>query len=494
MTSQLDQLRTELELLCADGTAHLRQMRAVRIRPLAITGSLELVARLSGVAALVLVLVWLTGSLVSPWPIAAGILASSWGLGALLIWRARMLPVERGDALALWDRAAGLEDRLLAADQFLRKSPGTQTSFVAAALEDAASHITRAREVDLPAPSASIALRRPLLRALLGLLVLLAVGWLPLRTSERPCSDGLPVAEAPSDAGLRPAEPEDSSSDPPSAEVPPKAPTERPVRTPTTASSAAQAEASDISEEAKESLGRTGQGKSADARASSKASQARGAPSGQSQTSKGREAKADPASKKPKPQEPAESGQPKQEPETSGSTAGQGSAKGSSKNPASTDWSSKDQVSTPDDAEIEDDEETQDEEEEQESRGGIQPSLRDRRPPVSRDLRIGFGNQPNPDANGRGGPSAPKKSRGVASLVLGVPIPDRVKGQPNPGKTKITQERIEPLKEEPTLSDAGARGERGGPLGRLGRLELAPWMQNLVRDYFLSRRAEAGDG
>ena len=36
----------------------------------------------------------------------------------------------------------------------------------------------------------------------------------------------------------------------------------------------------------------------------------------------------------------------------------------------------------------------------------------------------------------------------VASLVLGVPIPDRVKGRPGPGRTKITQERVEPEAEE----------------------------------------------
>ena len=109
---------------------------------------------------------------------------------------------------------------------------------------------------------------------------------------------------------------------------------------------------------------------------------------------------------------------------------------------------------------------------------------------MSRDLRIGFGNRPNPDANGRGGPSAPKKSRGVASLVLGVPIPDRVKGQPNPGKTKITQERIEPREEEATSAEAGDRGMRAGPLGRLGPVEMTPWMRQLVRDYFRTRREE----
>ena len=97
-------------------------------------------------------------------------------------------------------------------------------------------------------------------------------------------------------------------------------------------------------------------------------------------------------------------------------------------------------------------------------------------------------NQPDPDANGRGGPSEMKKSRGTASLVLGVPIPDRVKGQPNPGKTKITQERIEPRAEETSNLDAEARRPREEPIGPLRRRELAPWMRTLVREYFLTQR------
>ena len=118
----------------------------------------------------------------------------------------------------------------------------------------------------------------------------------------------------------------------------------------------------------------------------------------------------------------------------------------------------------------------------------MQPHLRDRRPPVNRDLGIGFGNQKNPDANGRGGPSEMKKSRGTASLVLGVPIPDRVKGQPNPGKTKITQERVEPQAESVAGANASARSPRGAPIGHVANPELAPWMRDLVRAYFRAIR------
>ena len=120
----------------------------------------------------------------------------------------------------------------------------------------------------------------------------------------------------------------------------------------------------------------------------------------------------------------------------------------------------------------------------------MQPNLRDRKPPVSRDLTIGFGNQPNPDANGRGGPSQPKKSRGTASLVLGVPIPDRVKGQPNPGKTKVSQERVEPRRERAPAAQAEARTPRSGPTGPLARPSLEPWMQDLLRAWFQHLRTQ----
>ena len=123
------------------------------------------------------------------------------------------------------------------------------------------------------------------------------------------------------------------------------------------------------------------------------------------------------------------------------------------------------------------------------SRGGMQPNLRDRRPPVSRELGIGFGNQSSEDANGRGGPSQQKKSRGTASLVLGVPIPDHVKGQPNPGRTKITQERVQPRQEQSPRIPAEPRQRGARPTGPLTRPGAEPWLREMIRNYFVERRA-----
>lgn len=488
-----DKLRTELEQLVAAGVEHIRSDRVRRITPLARAGGLEACLRLATVALVILGLAKALGLGAPAWPIAIGVVLACIGLVALVRSRAKHLPVTRGDALALWDRAAGLEDRLLAADEFLRADmAGADPAFVAAALEDAAQHIGRAGQAKLETELPEVEFGGRAVRAALAIALLCGLDLLPERGEENDPEPPIEVAGGKDIVPAGPGEEPPPSTEPDSVEPDdPKPEEEERPDDPAATTASAATSPGELSDRVKESAGKTGQGKSADASASSKASDAKGAPSGQSQTSQGTAKKEVPAEKKPKkPATPPEAGKRKPNEENSGSTAGQGSSKGSSKNPAATDWSSKDQVSTPDDAEIEDDEETQDEEEEQESRGGVQPSLRDRRPPVSRDLRIGFGNRPNPDANGRGGPSAPKKSRGVASLVLGVPVPDRVKGQPNPGKTKITQERIEPREEEMGAFPSTSRGQRDGMLGSLGAMDMSPWMRDLVREYFRRMRDE----
>ena len=108
---------------------------------------------------------------------------------------------------------------------------------------------------------------------------------------------------------------------------------------------------------------------------------------------------------------------------------------------------------------------------------------------MNRDLGIGFGNQASPDANGRGGPGERKKSRGVAGLVLGVPIPDHVKGQSNPGRVKVNQERVQPQGEQMPGDTAKDRGQRSSPAGHLSERTLDTPMRRIVRDYFLKNRA-----
>ena len=77
----------------------------------------------------------------------------------------------------------------------------------------------------------------------------------------------------------------------------------------------------------------------------------------------------------------------------------------------------------------------------------------------------------------------------VASLVLGVPVPDHVKGQPNPGRVKIIQERVQPQGEETPRGAAEDRGRRSSPAGHLSERTLDASMRHIVREYFLKTRA-----
>lgn len=396
--------------------------------------------------------------------------------------------ITRRRALSAWDHQLALQDRLTAADDFLHRE--NRSAFMEAAVEDAAENVARTRKAELQygeVAAGKEALVLPALAALILCLTGIQVGqWFPEETVQQSLTLELP----PYRAGEVEAKGERAQQAPEAVEVErvvekQDAVVEKPSTTET------QAYSTSVEEKSKESEGKTGDGRSAAAESTTGAGSSQGTPSQQGQVSKpGKEkTKAERKPTKKKESKPSEQ-PPKSDESESGSTAGRGSSKGSNRNPASSDWSSKDHVNTPDDDELTEEEEADDEEEEQEARGGMQPNMRDRRPPVSRELQIGFGNQPNPDANGRGGPSQPKKSRGTASLVLGVPIPDRVKGQPNPGKTKITQERVQPKVESAAAVEAEGRMARATPGTSLQRQELAPWMRGLVRDYFLAIRKQ----
>lgn len=419
------------------------------------------------------------------------------GLPVLFAWigsrEARRRAVARSHAMGRVDEQLALEGRLQAADDFVHRP--LLTGFEIAAIEDAAKRTEAARTVTLEHAPAQVVWGRAskvwAAAGVLGILVSLWVGTFEMRARLRAPQVDETLSAAAGDA----AQPlvEEPTSAPIVPELPEPAALESLSRTRQGAAKPDRAEASpDISESVKESAGKTGAGRSSGALSSSAGSESRSAPSAQGQTSEpgdpDKKAKPSPK-KKPKAEEEEPAPEETPEDEESGATAGKGSSKGSNKNPTASDWKSRDQVTESDDQEIEDDEEAEDDEESQENRGGVQPNLRDRRPPVSRDLQIGFGNRPNPDANGRGGPSEQKKSRGVASLVLGVPIPDRIKGRPGPGPTKITQERIEPQAEEAGSVAAAARGRRSSSTGPLGNLDLEPGLRALVRRYFLNRRA-----
>ena len=412
---------------------------------------------------------------------------------ALLVWLetiadAASADVDPRDALGVIDQELGLADRLLTAASFRAKR--SRTAFMEAAIEDARVAAAQALAADVPSRSTPFRLPAdPGRWPLLGLALVLVAFWvdpgprLPVevRTVE--------VAEVdPEDAATvtRGADPEVL---PPPTQVPVKTARKTPTKKGQEETHPDDS-ASELPEQSKETQGTTGSGESSPAADATGASQSKGMPSGEGQTSEPGKKKRKKKTKKKKPsKKPDDDDQSKSKErpqEKSGSTAGTGTASGSNKNPAASEWSSKDQVTDTEDDPVENDEDVDDEDSESEARGGAQPTLRDRKPPANRDLQIGFGNRPNPDANGRGGPSQMKKSRGTASLVLGVPIPDHIKGQANPGRTKITQERVDPKEDESSPVVGGARSPRQTPAGAIPSRDLAPWMRTLIRAYFLS--------
>ena len=400
--------------------------------------------------------------------------------------------VDRLGALGRMDSALGASERIVTADQFLKSD--TRDAFMQAAVEDSAEWVKRGRLASFDPTAGKIQLGRSLAAIPLAFLIVIVAAWMAGLTmpgdEPKDQPSGTPLVAAlettPEPRGFQPQPDEEEK-------IAPAQHGQRKVK-PERSAKQKSAVANVAPEGAEESRGRLADGETSESQQTSNPSSARGEPSSQSQSSKSGEQ----TPRKPKkgqkqtteqkrPQRPRD----KQE-EPSGVTAGQGSSRGSQNNAAASDWSSRSQEATPDDEDIEDEGEVDDEDEEQKSRGGVQPNMRDRRAPVNRDLQIGFGNgRPNPDANSRGGPGGQKKSRGVASLILGVPIPDRVNGQPNKGRIRVTQQRVTPEAEESDRVVAEQRDPRTGIVGPIYHPDLSPWIQDFIRRYFLARRKSA---
>ena len=120
------------------------------------------------------------------------------------------------------------------------------------------------------------------------------------------------------------------------------------------------------------------------------------------------------------------------------------------------------------------------------------PSVPDRKAPADRNASSRpSGNSVASDANGRGGPSGLKKTRGVPSMILGIPVADRVQGMPNPGSAKVTRERAKSSVEVPAVAQAEQRLARTDPTGEVLHPRPPPWMQDVIRNYFLAAHGQS---
>ena len=446
----------------------------------------------------IIALGWVVGQ---PWKLPVGLFIAICPLPPLLylgyyfvkLWQKQP---SRREGLAVFDEALDLKDRLQTADEFL--TVADPTPFMEAAIEDAEpaleKSIQQPLEWDWGKPW--IELRRLAMFPMLAIVLLLIGVFLPASsrtgsTMERSVRKQIELAgNLPLPPESKPATTVQKTTD--TSESRKERPEERMGK-----GAKGEPASSKINEipssllaagRDKISLGISEGGQTSQAASSGRSSQSRGMPGSQAPSSiPEHKPEIKKKNKKPKEQKTSET-QRKQVEDKSGATAGGGSSSGSSRNPASTEWSTKDRTDTADNEDFEQEEDVNDEESESEARGGLEPNLRDRRPPVNRDLSIGFGNRANPDANGRGGPGQRKKSRGVASLVLGVPVPDHVKGQPNPGRVKVTQELVQPQGEDMPKGAAEDRGRRTSLMGYLSERTLDMSMRHIVREFFLKTR------
>ena len=500
-TPEFSTFERALDQKAHDAAREMRRARAENTASASLADNLPLLWIVPSLSVAIGLVAWASNHRPELMPPSAMLLLMLLAPLAKIVWDAAWAyraPASKADALLAFDEQVGARGSLIAAYEFLQAD--SLDAFECATVEDARGVLDRNHGAEL-----ALEKRGPILSeqsaphfvaAALLLVVHALLFWhfhspapsdprTPVAALQPDAPDATDITrdggqtEANDQAGA--AETLPTPKDAPPANVAPKTPDP----------------SAKLPDSMLPSAGETGQGKSSDAQTQSSPSESRGAPSGQSPAPPKEKAPPQTTQKETqkKPSADDQRRAPKPEEEEGGASAGRGSAKGSNRNTTTSKWTGKDQVTTPDEQEIEEDEDTDDESEEQKNRGGMQPNLRDRRPPVSRDLRIGFGNQPNPDANGRGGPSEAKKSRGTASLVLGVPIPDRIKGQPNPGPTRITQERIEPTAEDGPDRQTETRRPRTNELGPLVRPEpspkttqLVPWQRQLIRRFLDERR------
>ncbi len=166
------------------------------------------------------------------------------------------------------------------------------------------------------------------------------------------------------------------------------------------------------------------------------------------------------------------------------SMVGQGLAGGRGGQAVKNSWGQELRMVEANEDEEDQNEEVDDQEEMNVHRGGIQPFLKDRNQAPSREL--GISSDQGKPGTGRGGPSLPKKSRGTASLVLGISIPDFVKGRLGPGTNKVTHERSAPQTNPGQAASVVETGQRSLDESVCPRYDVLYEHRYLVQAYFLA--------
>ena len=406
--------------------------------------------------------------------------------------------VDRQTSLALFDRELGLKDRLQSADEFRVKEHSTP--FEQAAIADAMPYAEEALQTPLAnieiAKPAMDKIKWPLVFASMLIFALgLSTNGLQFETSAFEIALETPKQVEPQDSVediKPPVFPDDQSSandvpEPDSAVAEEQKPAEIKKATEATSSESSLAEsqeAQSVPQQSSES------GLSASASKQNQPGQAASNISGLGNEKQKEEEVVEPKKQSKKKEQQKENKSKEEEKDDSASGIAGGKGTGSGKQSASTEMLEQHSRSREDDFEQDVDQESDDEEdEEQEAASAAKPMLNQRKAPVDRQLTpSGVGFEENENANGRGGPGGLKKTRGVAAMLLGVPMPDKLRSQINVGRIKVQRERSVPIPNQVISTNSENRGQMDDNVGTFSRTELKPWMRDVAKKYFLDLR------
>jgi hypothetical protein len=421
-------IRAELDRRLEPARAQLQRQRVALARSEGFAQGVELMPRL----ALGLVLAWfglraLGGAPIVPaWTLPAMLLLVPPAAALALARRERRSRVAPYDAAVEYDAAARTQDRVSAAYDLAahRSADPREHAFADAAVADGLEHAQRnlLDVVGAPPPPA----RARVAPALLALLIAaLPLGFLLLETTP----PAPPPPPPPVQSARVPPPPADERPAPPAPDQPATPPRE----------TAAAARSTEGSAQSGSAPGERGVPLPGEAQAGQRGTATPGAGSGgQGQASRS-QAPAEPA---PAPAATKQAPKPRLATETprelgsENAAAPGGPARATGRMaPVTNQRPGLDRGPERDDSPPSEDEPIEDETEESEQRGGVMPMGRDRQQPPTRELSISGEGPPD---DGRGGPTPPKKSRGTAALVLGLRLPDQIRGRPNPGTAKTS--------------------------------------------------------
>jgi hypothetical protein len=401
---------------------------------------------LLGVAAIFLFLRALSWLAATPAPGMIHVLASLALIGLVLFLRALASGLHDGrkqthHAAESLDLAHATHNRIATAIALLQTADNSP--FARAAIRDGFEHLQRLKSQKPHSDPTTLRWKRTCLSSVAGLtLILVGLGLSP---KVKRVGNGMKPNAAIAESGITNAEidPASQPQDPHTHDTQ-KVTRDRLGKPPDAARKEERSERPEPGSRSEGGMGREAAGESGSGQAVSKTSSAASGGGAKPEPGESEAAKPTPKPGERKPQEAARP-KPAGEEKQGGSISASGSSGAGSMQSSQNEWSSKVKAKADDSDDFQADEAADEDMDPDKQRLGVQPALKSRSARISRELSLMMGLDPsNQQKRGRGGPGGQKKSRGTATMIMGVPVPGFLRGRLLAGPTKSTQEEVEP--------------------------------------------------